>query len=248
MWDRAGLKFMAKEQLRQYYWMAFAVCLVGGILGGSGVGGGGGGGGGSASFSSGSSSELASGSSYRNLEPAVVTIILIVILVFVVLAIAYAIFVANPISVGISTWFIAAPRGYRDFGLLFSSFQRGRYLSIVKTMFMVNLSVFLWWLLFIIPGIIKSYQYRMVPYIISDHPYLTPDEAKEISKAMTDGQKLDMWVLDLSFIGWYLLGTLALIVGVLFVTPYVESTWAQLYYVQRQRVVIPPPPPVGYQY
>ena len=102
-------------------------------------------------------------------------------------------------------------------------------MNVVKTMFMKNLFVFLWSLLLIIPGIVKAYQYRFVPYIISEDPSLTPNQAMTLSRYMTDGEKGAMFVLDLSLIGWYLLGALACGIGVLFVNPYAEAAWAQLY-------------------
>lgn len=240
IWDRATLKFYAKEQLKQYYWTAFVVCLVGGILGANTMGGG---------FSfryqhqdSTSSSYSGGGSSFFDENAWILYAIIFVALMIVVVAAAFGIFVSNPVRVGMCSFFQTAPWGNRDFMLLFSSFRRGRFLPIVKTMFLKNLSVFLWSLLFVIPGIIKSYQYYMVPYLISECPYLTPQEAMSISKEMTQGHKFDIWVLEVSFIGWYLLGVLALLVGVLFVTPYVEATFAQLYFALRQGVNLPPPP------
>lgn len=97
--------------------------------------------------------------------------------------------------------------------------------------------IILWTLLLIIPGIIKSYAYRMVPYILADNPEISHKRAIEISNAMTYGQKFDIFVLDLSFIGWYILGALALGIGVLFVNPYVNATEAELYLVLRQEAI-----------
>lgn len=247
MWQREALKYYAKEQLRYNYGIALGITMVGMLLGGAGAGSGG-----SADFSGALLNLLspffmfvsaAAQGSFEAFLGAMATSLIYVIQAAIIIALVT--FLSNPISVGVSTWFIAAPRGYSDFGLLFSAFQEGRYLRTVKTMFMVSLSISLWTLLFIVPGIIKSYEYRMVPYLVSDHPYLTPDEAKAISKTMTEGQKFDMWVLDLSFVGWALLGVLAMGIGVLFVIPYIEATWAQLYYVQRQYITVPPPPSPG---
>lgn len=96
---------------------------------------------------------------------------------------------------------------------------------------------FLWYLLLIIPGIVKSYAYRMVPYILADNPNIGYERAVELSMKMTDGHKFNIWVLDLSFIGWYLLGILALFIGILFVMPYVNATNAELYLVLRQNAL-----------
>jgi uncharacterized membrane protein len=73
----------------------------------------------------------------------------------------------------------------------------------------------------------------MVPYILADNPNIGSKRAIELSRNMTMGHKWDMFVLDLSFIGWYLLGLLALGVGILFVMPYENATNAELYLVLR---------------
>ena len=80
------------------------------------------------------------------------------------------------------------------------------------------------------PGIVKSYEYRMVPYILAENPGMNRSEAFAISKQMMNGQKWDVFVLDLSFIGWHLLSGITLgIVGIFWVNPYVQATNAELY-------------------
>ena len=69
----------------------------------------------------------------------------------------------------------------------------------------------------------------MVPYILVENPNIEPSKAIRQSIQMTDGHKMNMFILDLSFLGWYILGTLMLGIGVLFVNPYYEATYAQLY-------------------
>ena len=64
----------------------------------------------------------------------------------------------------------------------------------------MDFCTFLWSLLLIIPGIVKSYEYRMIPYLLADHPEMSKDEAFAASKAMIDGNKWDAFVLDFSFI------------------------------------------------
>jgi len=77
----------------------------------------------------------------------------------------------------------------------------------------------------------------MVPYILADNPNIGYKRALELSNKMTAGQKFDMFVLDLSFIGWYLLGILVLFVGVLFVMPYENATKGELYLALRQNAL-----------
>lgn len=84
-------------------------------------------------------------------------------------------------------------------------------------------------LLLAIPVINRQYAYRMVPWILGDNPRIGRRRALRLSIAMTRGHKMDMFVLDLSFIGWFLLGVLACGVGVLFVIPYYQAVQAELY-------------------
>lgn len=94
----------------------------------------------------------------------------------------------------------------------------------------MGLYIFLWSLLFIIPGIVKAYQYRMVPYILADRPELDQKEVFALSKQMMDGEKWNAFVLDLSFLGWHILGIItAGILEIFYIAPYVNLTNAQLY-------------------
>lgn len=81
--------------------------------------------------------------------------------------------------------------------------------------------------------IVKEYAYRMTPWILADNPRIGYKRALKLSIAMTAHQKLDMFVLDLSFIGWFLLGLLACCVGVIGVPPYVNATFSELYHVMK---------------
>jgi len=97
-------------------------------------------------------------------------------------------------------------------------------------MLLYSLFVFLWSLLLIFPGIIKSYSYRMVPYILRDNPDLSATEVITRSREMMDGHKGNAFLLDLSFIGWVLLGVITCgLVMVLWTRPYMENTNAALY-------------------
>lgn len=88
----------------------------------------------------------------------------------------------------------------------------------------------LWTLLFIIPGLIKSYSYRMVPYILSDNEDMSATEAITKSREIMNGNKWRAFVLDLSFIGWVFLSCITLgLVGIFYVAPYISATEAELY-------------------
>lgn len=104
--------------------------------------------------------------------------------------------------------------------------EYGRYLG---TMLLVIVYAFLWTLLFIIPGIIKSLSYGLTVYILKDNPEMKNNEAIELSMKMMDGYKWKLFVLQLSFLGWALLGILTLGIGYLWLVPYVQTTIAAFY-------------------
>lgn len=94
---------------------------------------------------------------------------------------------------------------------------------------MVGVFTFLWGLLLWIPGIIKAISYSMSFFVLADDPELTASQALNISKEITKGHKMEIFVLGLSFIGWMLLGTITLGIGLIYVIPYMETTMANFY-------------------
>ena len=126
-------------------------------------------------------------------------------------------------------------------GRIFFAFGGGNYLNVVKTMFLKGLFEGLWSLLLVIPGIYKHYEYYMIPYLLADNPEMDRHEAFRLSKEMMDGNKFNTFVLELSFIGWYLLGILLCCIGGIFVNPYYEMTFVELYWVLRDQVMGPRP-------
>lgn len=100
----------------------------------------------------------------------------------------------------------------------------------MKVMFCRDLFTFLWSLLFVIPGIVKSYEYKMVPYLLAEYPGMDRNEAFARSREMMYGQKWNTFVLDLSFIPWNILSSITFgLVGLFYVFPYQDATYAELY-------------------
>ena len=95
--------------------------------------------------------------------------------------------------------------------------------------FLSQLFVALWSLLFLIPGIVKSYAYSMAYYVKLDYPDYGWKACIDESRRLMNGHKWEKFVLDLSFLGWILVGALCLGVGTLWVTPYMAATEAQFY-------------------
>ncbi|MBQ2723681.1 MAG: DUF975 family protein [Clostridia bacterium] len=94
---------------------------------------------------------------------------------------------------------------------------------------LVSVYVFLWSLLLVIPGIIKSYAYSMAFYLKVDHPEYTAKQAIKESEQLMYGHKMQLFLLDLSFIGWIIVGAFCFGVGTLWVTAYQKSARVQFY-------------------
>ena len=106
----------------------------------------------------------------------------------------------------------------------------GNYKNVVLTTLLRDVYQILWTLLFLVPGIVKSYSYRMVSYLLTDDPSMPPKEAITRSREMMKGQKWRAFVLDLSFIGWGLLSAITFgLVGIFYSNPYQYATEAELY-------------------
>ena len=155
-------------------------------------------------------------------------------LVFSVLMICFRILIGNPLNVGCKRYFMKNRQQETRVGEITYGFANG-YGNIASTMFCVDLFTALWSLLLVVPGIVKSYEYRMVPYILCENPKIDRRRAFELSRIMMDGQKWNTFVLDLSFILWSLLGTVTLqLANIFYVHPYMSATNAELYAVLRR--------------
>lgn len=98
-----------------------------------------------------------------------------------------------------------------------------------KVTFLTGLYTFLWSLLFVIPGIIKSFSYSMSMYVLAENKGMSARECIKASKAMTNGHKWELFVLDLSFFGWALLVTITFGIASIWVLPYMHATFANVY-------------------
>jgi uncharacterized membrane protein len=116
----------------------------------------------------------------------------------------------------------------KNFELLIEGFKKSLVNSIVANI-LVGIFTFLWSLLFIIPGIIKYYAYSMTPFIIADEPDIDFMAAIKKSQELMRGHKFRLFKLQLSFIGWFLLGALAFGIGLFFVYPYYQLAHANFY-------------------
>jgi len=98
-----------------------------------------------------------------------------------------------------------------------------------KVTFLTGLFTLLWSLLFVIPGLVKTYAYSMSMYILAENPGKPALECIDESKKLTDGHKMDLFVLGLSFIGWILLIMVTFGIAAIWVLPYMQTTMANAY-------------------
>lgn len=155
---------------------------------------------------------------------------LLIVVAVTVLFILINTFLLNPIEVGAIRFFMLNRDGNPSPKELLFAFG-GNYFNIVKVMFIKDLYTALWALLFILPGIIKSYSYKMVPFLLANEPSLSAHEAISSSMEIMYGNKFATFVLDLSFIGWMLLSGMTFgLTGVFYSNPYYYATIAELYH------------------
>ena len=124
-------------------------------------------------------------------------------------------------------WLDVVRKNEVNYGSLFDGFKD--YLRIFLTLLLTGIYTFLWMLLFIVPGIVKCYSYSMTSYILKDNPDMKYDAAINESMRMMQGNKMKLFLLDLSFIGWFLLCILTLGIGLLFLYSYVNAAHAHFY-------------------
>ena len=157
-----------------------------------------------------------------------------VILVIGIVGSLLHLLVFNPLEAGCRGFFTRNSETPAEVSEIKAGFHP--YGRTVGAMFLRDLFICLWSLLFVIPGLIKIYSYRMVPYILADDPTIGGKDAITLSRQMMNGHKWNTFVLDLSFIGWELLSVLtAGLLGLFYVKPYEAATGAELYKVLKNQ-------------
>ena len=237
MWTRALLKENGKVAFKRNYWTCVLVSVILGLLVGNGSG-----------FNFNVDKDLWTnygkpGNSYISPEAIanslggealqymmiLLPIIMFALVLGVVIAIVVATFVSNVFEVGGARYYIENREHQTEVSRVLWGFKNN-YMEIVKTQFLRQLYIFGWSLLFIIPGIVKSLSYSMIPYLLAENPSLSKERAFDISMQMMDGHKMDLFVLGLSFIGWHFLNASTFgLLGIFYVNPYMHATYAEFY-------------------
>jgi hypothetical protein len=236
-WDRATLKGMAKKALMGSYWKSVLVGFLLMLC--------------TATASSGTARGAEQAESQADAgifdqltnNPyfgVIAMVIAAVALLAGIAGLALRILVMNPLEIGIRRYFIEDLYAPCELHRLTYGFKMNNVNGVI-TMLLRVVFIALWTLLLIIPGIIKSYEYRMIPYLLAENPDLEWRDAFATSKRMMDGEKWNAFVLDLSFIGWILLSLITLgLVGIFYVNPYKGLTDAALYMALREKISLNP--------
>lgn len=163
---------------------------------------------------------------------AILAFIIVGILNSVLSGFIVGILAALPLTMGLYAMYLNM---YKDnewsVGDIFSSFRNGMdyYLNSFLLLFVNSIFIFLWSLLFVIPGIIKTFSYSMSPYILIDNPVMTAGEARRKSMEIMKGNKWKLCCLQFSFIGWILLSILTFGILFLWVIPAMEMSKIAFY-------------------
>ena len=216
------LRVRAWDSLKGKYWMAFGVvivmgliCSIGGVF---------------TSFAQ-SLSEVLGLVDPAEMDSDMLVGALVlngVVIVSAIIGFLINLFVGNAATVGLSNYFIKNTDSKPSFKDAFSGFKV-RYGRNTGTLLLMGVKLVLWSILFVIPGIIKSYEYAIIPYILADDAEISSKDAFKKAKQMMKGNKWRLFKLNFSFIGWFVLCVLTFGIGTFFLIPYVDAANAEFY-------------------
>ncbi|MBR5479174.1 MAG: DUF975 family protein [Clostridia bacterium] len=216
------LRVKAWNSLKGKYWMAFIAVIVAGIIGSVSNG--------FITFGQNLSEVLGmvDPSEMDSTMMAGAMLLNVVVIVSAIIGLIVGIFVTNAVTVGLCNYFIKNTDSKPSLKDVFSGFKV-KYGRNIGTLLLVGIKTVLWTILFIIPGIIKSYEYAIIPYILADDPEISSKDAFAKAKQMMKGNKWRLFKLEFSFIGWFLLCILTLGLGTFFLMPYINAANAEFY-------------------
>lgn len=226
--DNSLIRSKARESLKGNWWIAILASIIASALGAIGTG--------SISFNSGSSDiedQLVAldGTPLYDLIGDNLPIILSVIGAFaaVGLIVSLVLFcLGSIVRLGYSRFNLDLVSYQKpEIRTLFSYFKNWK--NAILTRLLENVLIFLWTLACVIPGIIAEYKYAMVPYILAENPDISPKDAIERSKIIMNGNKMQLFTLRLSFIGWHILSIMSCGIGYIWLTPYINAAEAEFY-------------------
>ena len=216
------LRAKAWNSLKGKYWRAFLVILVLGLLASGGT---------SLQTSSQTLTEtinLVDPSEMDETMELGAAVVGTIATVMAVVGMAISLFVGNAADVGLAHYFILNTDSKPSFADAFYGFKV-KYLRNIGTLLLVGIKLALWSLLLVVPGIIKSFEYAIIPYILADDREISSKEAFRKAKEMMMGNKWRLFKLNLSFFGWFVLCVVTCGLGTPFLLPYVSAANAEFY-------------------
>lgn len=215
------LRVKAWNSLKGKYWRAFLVILVLGLLASIGT-----------SLETGSQNltdmlNLVDPSEMDETMELGAAVVGTIATVMAVVGMAISLFVGNAADVGLAHYFILNTDSKPSFADAFYGFKV-KYLRNIGTLLLVGIKIVLWSCLLLIPGIIKSVEYSIIPYILADDAEITSKEAFRKAKEMM-GNKWRLCKLYISFFGWFVLCVVTCGLGTPFLLPYVSAANAEFY-------------------
>lgn len=137
--------------------------------------------------------------------------------------------ILSPLNIGVLKYFILFSKSLNpEFDVIFDGYKESFVKSFLLA-FLTNLFIALWLLLLVIPGIIKIFAYAMAPYVLAQNPHIGVTEALDRSQEMMKGYKLDLFILWLSFIGWFILSVITFGIALIWVVPYIRLATTEFY-------------------
>lgn len=212
MLSRSELKKRGLDGLKNYFWYGLLAIVIAGVLGGAVVG------------------TVTFATTLISLIPFIGAVIAAPIETIVIG------FFAIVLGAGVTRFFIIS-EGRREsagIGEIFSCFQSGRFSYVAENCFSFSARIELWSCLLVIPGVMKTYEYFMVPYLIAEYPNMSGRDYFKISTEIMTGRKMEAFVFDLSFIGWYLLGMIPCFLGVPVVLLYHQAARTEYYFALKE--------------
>ena len=148
-----------------------------------------------------------------------------------ILNLLVAIFIFYPLAMSMVIMFLSFVKSGEKLSAkgLTLGFKSPLYSKSIVLYLLIAIYTFLWSLLLIVPGIIKSLSYALAPYILAENPELKANEAIEKSMAMMNGHKMQLFLMWLGYVGFALLSALALGIPLLWLYPYYQVVMAKFY-------------------
>lgn len=235
--DRVFIKEKSKELLRKNQWLCAGVAFLGALSLGAPQ----------FNFSIPADTpedvDAALGEIFRDIPDAfswhLIPIIAIISLLSIVISFAIQAFVKNQFYVGSCRFFLKYRRNNPvTVSEIFQSYKDKTFLNVAKVTFLRDLFITLWSCLFVIPGIIKTYEYWAIDYILAVRPDTDREEAFSLSRRLMYGHKWDLFVLHISFYGWLLLSSFACMIPYfLYVAPYMRIAETEFFAEIRQEAI-----------